>query len=334
MPYDIQSNGGALTSGTLGAVKLLSNTIPFPTQGNVWFVCPRTGSDQGNSGTSPQSPFKTLRFALSMATANQNDVVYLMAQSNTAASTTDYQTANLDWNKDGVHLIGVNNGSFIGQRSRVSQKADVASFANLFTVSANNCLISGIQFFQGVGSTNPSAASTCVTVSGSRNRFVNCNIMGIGSTSLDDSGSNDLTVSGSENIFEHCYIGLDTVIRATSVTGVVMSGSNTRNAFEDCQFQAYTSTTSYKFISVATGTDRFIKFKNCEFHAVQNLTSSAIPSGAIGITTMNGAVIVMNCGFFGITQIVTADNAYVQVLGFNGLATGNLVAIAQGVNAA
>ena len=86
-------------------------------------------------------------------------------------------------------------------------------------------------------------------------------------------------------------------------------------------------------MTVATGPDRFVKFKNCEFNATPNITSSAAPSGAIGITTMNGACIVMNCGFFNITQIVTADNAYVQVLGFNGLATGHLIGIAQGVDA-
>ncbi len=37
---------------------------------------------------------------------------------------------------------------------------------------------------------------------------------------------------------------------------------------------------------------------------------------------------------YGFAQIVTADNAYVQVLGLNGLATGHLIGIAQGVDAA
>jgi hypothetical protein len=333
MALQTQNTGGALQQSTLSTIQFLAN-MTFPTQGNVWFVCPRTGSDQNNSGQSPQSPFKTLRFALSMATANQNDIVYLMAQGNTASLTTDYQTSNLDWNKNAVHLIGVNAGPFVGQRSRVSVDANTASFANLFTVSANGCMIKNIQFFQGVGSTNPSAASTCVTVSGDRNVFINCNIMGVGHANLDDTGSNDLTVSGSENLFQHCYIGLDTIIRASALAGVVMSGSNTRNCFEDCQFEAYTSSTSYKLVSVATGTDRWLKFKNCEFNAVQNITSSALPSGAIGITTMNGSVIIMNCGFFGITQITTADNAYVLALAFNGVATGHLIGIAQAVDAA
>lgn len=49
---------------------------------------------------------------------------------------------------------------------------------------------------------------------------------------------------------------------------------------------------------------------------------------------MNGAVIVKNCYLYGFAQYVTADNAYVQMLGFNGLATGHLIGIAQGVDAA
>lgn len=304
-----------------------------PTQGKYIFVKPSTGID-GNTGLSPDQAVKTLSYALSLATANQNDVVFLMAQSNTAASTTDYQTTNLDWNKDGVHLIGVNNGSMIGQRSRVAALSTATAFANLFTVSANNCLIQNIEFFQGQMATNPSAASTCVTVSGQRNRFVNCQISGIGHADLDDAGSNSLTVSGSENLFQHCYIGLDTIIRATSVTEVVLSGTNTRNIFESCQFETYTSGSTFKMVSIATGTDRFVKFLDCDFHAVQNITSAVAPTGVLGITTMNGEVLMKNPYVYGFAQITTADNAYVQVLGFNGLATGHLIGIAQGVDAA
>lgn len=303
-----------------------------PGVGKKIYVKPASGND-ARSGFSPGSAVKTLAKALSKATANSHDVVYLIAESNTAASTTDYQSANLDWNKDGVHLIGVNNGSMIGQRSRIAPLSTAATFANLFTLSANNCRIEDIEFYQGATATNPSAASTCVTVSGQRNVFVNCQISGIGHADLDDAGSNSLTVSGSENLFSHCYIGLDTVIRATSVTEVILSGTNTRNVFEDCHFETYTSGSTFKMISVATGTDRFVKFVNCDFVAVQNITSAVAPTGMIGITTMNGQVIVRNPYLYGFAQYVTADNAYVQVLGHNGLATGHLVGISQGVDA-
>ena len=310
----------------------------LPPMGGVFtgrpiFVKPYSGNN-GNDGYTPDTAVKTLAYALSLATADKNDVVYMIAESNTASLTTDYQASNLNWNKDGVHLIGVNNGTFIGQRSRISANATSAptAFADLFTLSADNCLIANIEFFQGQMGSNPSAASTCVTVSGQRNRFVNCQISGIGHSDLDDAGSNSLTVSGSENIFQHCYIGLDTVIRATSVTEVVLSGTNTRNVFENCHFETYTSGSTFKMISVATGTDRFVKLIDCDFVAVQNITSAVAPTGVIGITTMNGQMIVKNPYVYGFANLTTADNAYVQVLGYNGLATGHLIGIAQGVD--
>lgn len=309
-----------------------------PTQGNIYWVIPQ-GSTQGldsdsRNGLSPQQAFKTLSYALSRATAGQNDVVLLCAESNTASATTDYQTANLNWSKNLVHLIGVNGGPLLGHRSRVAPNGSTASFANLFTVSGNGCLIANIEFFQGTGTTNPSAASTCVTVSGQRNVFRNCQISGIGHSNLDDAGSNSLTITGAENLFQHCYIGLDTTIRATSVTEVVMSGSPTRNAFEDCFFATYTSGSTFKLVSIGTGMDRWTLFNRCIFYAAANISSATAPTGALGVTTVNGMVIVKDCGFYGITQITTADNAYVQVLGLDGTATGHLISISQGVDAA
>lgn len=304
-----------------------------PGQGNYYFVAPVSGND-GNDGLSPQSAFQTLAHALSFTTSGQNDVVYLLAEGNTASATTDYQSSNLDWNKDLVHLIGVNGGPLLGQRSRIAPLSTATSFANLFTVSGNGCLIANIEFYQGKGSTNPSAASTCVTVSGQRNVFVNCQISGIGDTALDDAGSNSLTISGSENIFKHCYIGLDTVIRATSVTEVILSGATARNVFENCHFETYTSGSTFKMVTVPTATDRFVKFLDCDFVAVQNITSAVAPTGLIGITTMNGQVIMKNPYVYGFANITTADNAYVQVLGYDGTATGHLIGIAQGVDAA
>ena len=324
---------GALTARTAALINQGILNAGILTQGNVYWVFPSTGLDT-NTGAGPNSPLKTLRAALALCSADQNDVVLLCAQSNTAANTTDYQSSNLDWNKDGVHLIGVNSAPFIGQRSRVAPLATATAFANLFTVSADNCLIQNIEFYQGQMATNPTAASTCLTVSGQRNHFINCQISGIGHSDLDDAGSNSLTLTGSENVFDDCYIGLDTIIRATSVTEVVLSGTPTRNIFRRCHFETYTSGSTFKMITVPTGADRFVKFVDCDFVAVQNVTSAVAPTGVIGITTMNGQVLMRNPYVYGFAQIVTADNAYVQVLGYNGLATGHLIGIAQGVDAA
>lgn len=305
---------------------------PIMHVGKAWFVKPSSGSD-GNSGRAPDKAFKTLAQALSAATANKDEVVYLIAESNTAASTTDYQSVALDWNKDGVHLIGVNNGSFIGQRARISQGTVAAIATGLLTVSANNCYMANLEIFQGTPASG--TTSIAMSVSGQRNVFQNMQISGMGDLTAvaDVSGSRSLKISGSENLFKHCYIGLDTALRATMTTEVEIS-AGARNVFEDCHFETYTSLSTFKMISVATGCDRFVKFKNCEFHAVQNITSAVAPTGLVGITTMNGSVLMVNPYMYGFAQYVTADNSYVKLLGHDGTATGHLIGIAQSVDAA
>lgn len=338
MNSQLQPNGGIITQASLNVLQ--TTVFATNTSGNVWYVDPQSGNDS-NNGTQPAQgtqqgvgPFQSLAAALAAATAGNNDIVYLLAKSNTASQTTARRSAVLDWNKDLVHLIGVNGGPLIGQRSRISNLATAASFANLFKVSGNGCLIQNIEFFQGAGSDTLGTAQTCVLVSGQRNTFRNCQISGIGDATNDALGSNSLTITGSENIFQHCYIGLDTVIRATSVTEVVLSGTPTRNIFEDCHFETYTSASTFKMITIPTGADRFVKFKNCEFLAVQNITSAVAPTGLIGITTMNGQVLMTGCAMYGFAQYVTADNAYVKMLTWDGTATSHIVGIAQSVDAA
>lgn len=323
---------GAVT-GVTQAVQAANFSQLLPTQGASFFVAPGTGPGQGSDsydGLTPQTAFRTLAKALQSAVSGRNDIVYLLAQGNVAAQTTDYQSVTLDWNKNNVHLIGVNAAPFLGQRSRVALISTYATASNLFTVSGNGCLIQNIEFFAGVADTTPTG---CVKVTGDRNHFQNCQISGIGAATNDILGAYDLTLTGSENVFDDCYIGLDTIIRATCVTGTVLSGSPTRNLFRRCSFEYYTSASTFKGITIPTTADRWVKFIDCDFVAVQNVSSAVAPTGLIGITTMNGQVIMRNPLMYGFAQYVTADNAYVQILGNNGLATGHLIGITQGVDA-
>ena len=313
-------------------VPVIGGSIP-PFQGNYWFVKPYSGSN-ANDGKSPTTAFKTLAFALSQATANQNDVVFYYAESNTAANTTDYQSSALAWNKDMVHLIGVNDLGQIGQRSRIAQLSTVKTIENLFTVSANACLIANIEVFQGVTSST-ATAPVAVTISGQRNHIINCQFSGIGDTSLDTSGARSLVVSGSENTFDSCYIGLDTVIRATAAAEVGFTGTPTRNIFNDCIFNTYTSASGFLMATFAAGMDRFTKFKNCEFLCAKNITSAVAPAAVFGgsISSING-VIHLNNPYTNFTQYTAADASRVVALGLDGTATGHLIGIAQAIDAA
>jgi hypothetical protein len=286
------------------------------TQGKAIYVKPSSGLDS-NDGLSLASAVKTLVRALAIATANQNDTVYLFAESNTAASTTDYQSATLDWNKDFVHLVGVNGGTMVGQRSRVAFASSYVTASNLFTLSADGCYIANIEFFAGVASANPLGA---MLVTGTRNKVENCQISGIGDATMDTASGYSLkmTTPAAENIFKHCYIGLDTVIRATCKHEVwILGGSGTeikRTIFEDCMFETYTSATDFKIID-ATYIDRFLLFKNCTFNAVNGITSAVSPTGAIKNTTPNGRVLVQNSYVFGCDNVTTANDSGTLVAG-------------------
>lgn len=309
---------------------------PFILQtGNAIFVRPSTGLD-GNDGKSPSSAVKTLSKALDKATANNGDVVYLIAESNTAASTTDYQSSTLTWNKDGVHLIGINDASQLGQRSRIAQLSTATTVENLVVVSANNCLIANLEIYQGVASST-ATSPVALTISGQRNHILNCQISGNGDTggSTDTAGARSLVISGSENLIEKCYIGLDTVIRTTQAAEIGLTGSPTRNILRECMISTYTSTTAFLPITVAAGMDRFTLFDNCIFYCAANITSAAAPAAVFGgsLSSINGVILLKN-PMTNCTQYAAADASRVQALGLDGTATGHLIGITQGIDAA
>jgi hypothetical protein len=286
------------------------------TQGKVIHVKPYSGSNS-KDGLSPETAVKTLAKALSLATANQNDIVLMYAESNTAANTTDYQSATLDWNKDGVHLIGVGSNPMIGQRARVAFISTYVTASNLFTLSADNCRIENIEFFAGVADANPTG---CMLVTGQRNVINNCQISGIGDATNDIAGAYSLKVGypAAENLFKHCYIGLDTVIRATAtqevqITGTGVAARVARTIFEDCFIASYTSGSTFKAIATSYA-DRFVLLKNCVIYTVQGITNSVAPTGAISNSNLNGMVMLHNTGVFGYANVTTADDSQTYVM--------------------
>lgn len=276
----------------------------MPTQGNVYFVKPRTGAD-GNSGKSPQKAVKTLKQALALCTAKQNDTVFLMAEGNSASDTTDHLLALLDWNKDCTHLIGVNSGALFSQRSRVAFDAGVTAATDLFKVSANGCMIANIEFFMGVASVNPTG---CMTVTGMRNHFKNCHIAGMGNAANDISGAYSLNLAGAqENFFEDCTIGQDTIQLGAGTSNSVLlftsaSPANTRNWFRSCRFMLDTSSATVCLFARGGGAgnlDRENVFQDCLFiNAIAS--GSTTLTHAMAIATGGGVVLLVgSCGLYG-----------------------------------
>lgn len=234
------------------------------TQGKNIFVKPSTGSD-GNSGLDPANAVKTVSKALSLATANQNDTIYLFAESNTAASTTDYQSATLTWNKDLTHLVGVCAPSAVSQRARIAQLSTATGVSPLVNVTANGCYFSNISIFHGVAD---ATSLVNLQVTGARNVFDNVHIAGVGNATMSAAGAASLKIdAGQENLFRHCTIGVDTIARDADATEILFDSAATRNVFEDCCITSYISAAGFASVTVAdaTGIDRYQIFKNCLF---------------------------------------------------------------------
>lgn len=262
----------------------------FPTQGNVFFVKPRTGSD-GNSGKSPANAFKTLVQALSVCTANQNDVVFLMAEGDIAASTTDYQSVTLDWNKNATHLIGISAPSAFSNRARIAQLSTATGLTSLVTVSANECMIENIGIFHGVADATSLVA---LKITGSRNVFKNCTIAGIGNATQVTAGAASLSLIGaSENKFENCTIGLDTISRDQTCTEISFTTSSSRNLFENCIINSYVSNAGFASVTVGTnGIDRTLIFKDCLFMA-KSTNKSITQTSVFSIPAISQGAIVL-----------------------------------------
>ena len=276
--------------------------------GKHFFVKPISGSD-GNSGRTPRLALKTLAKALSLATADKNDVVYLVAESNSASGTTDYQSAALDWNKDGVHLIGVNSYNMIQQRSRIAQLSTVKDLENLVTFSADNCFIANISIFQGVASST-ATAPVAVIVSGQHNHFYNCTFSGNGDTggSMDVAGARSLLLYGAaENQFTKCYIGLDTVSRATqdseiSIRKNASAVGSTRNVFDNCVITGFAGAAGFTFVDASESgcMDRFLLFKNCTFINPVNSTATSMTEAVDTHASQGGAIIFSRSSLIGV----------------------------------
>lgn len=306
--------------------------LPF-TQGNVYHVRPGSGSDS-NYGDHTDSAFKSLSQAHSAMTADQNDVVLIYPESNTAAKTTDYLTTALTWSKDACHVVAaVAANPMIGQRARIAAAATFLSVADMVTISANNCLWSGVEIFQGVSGSTASI-SRALVVSGQRNRIINSQISGIGHLDHDDAGSCSLTITGDENFFGNCYIGLDTVLRTTSTSEIYITAA-TRNFFDNCIVNSYVATaaTTFKAITIAASSAHTATFlKNCMLCSETNRTgATAAQTGAI-LHSAAGNVFMLGGGVFGYLDVSTLTNAAILMLANYGLSTNtNFPGVAQGV---
>ncbi len=285
--------------------------MPYPFTGTYFFVDPLNGSD-GNTGLSPSRALSTLYKAYALLTDGANDVVFLIGDGATTG-TARLSLANaqavdpsatsgvLTWAKDACHLIGVTAPARIAQRARIAPPSGTytqATFGsgNFIVVSASGCLFANFSIFHGfsTGGVNQIA----LTVTGSRNAFVNLHIGGMGdNASAQDAGSRSVKVGSAgsgENLFVGCTIGVDTITRTVANASVELAGATPRNEFRDCVFPFMTSSATVLGI-LGTGNgcvDRFNMFKSCSFLNAIKSTSTGMTQLASFTTASPGGMLV------------------------------------------
>jgi len=295
---------GAFTNQTVAAINAaLAQAGLAATTGNVYYCDPVNGLDT-NDGQTPNAvplsgghgPVQTLQAGYNLLRNSYNDVLVLIGNGTSSGSAR--LSATFTWAKNAAHLVGVCAPSAISQRARIAPTLAVAAFASFFVVSGNGCLFQNLSWFQGFNA--GVAASICLTISGTRNAFLNCDIEGMGdATSATSSTSRCVLITADENYFNHCNIGLDTVERTGANASVEIQNGAARTIFENCTFLFWSSDgLQYGLLAAAAASfDRFVFFKGCNFIAGVGTIIAAIfhaVAGAGGLICFDNTSGVFN----------------------------------------
>lgn len=273
--------------------------------GNWYFVNESTGSD-GNTGAADQ-PFATLSQALSKCTANQNDVV--------AFQGTIHLSSTLTWDKNQVHLIGMDAPLMRGKRARISVTGSTA-FSPMVSVTASGCNFRNLGTFYGFNSASNNALPWQDT--GGRNSYDLVEFLGFGDATAS-TGTGAITAARSikintstgETTFRSCVFGVDTVARTATNYNVEIAGGAPRITFVDCDFEANIGSggTGGSFLLVgAAGIDRYVNFKSCRFLNTVKSSGSTMTQ-AFNVSGSAGGLIMMDqCTTVGVTHLETTPS--------------------------
>jgi hypothetical protein len=301
----------------------IQGTLP-PFTGNAFWVDASVGSD-GNTG-GPGDPVATLTQALTLATAGNNDVIYLNGTIN--------PTAAVAWSKNNTHLVGLGLPSNIPNATITvaNAAATTGAFTPLVNVTASGCIFQNINAVSGIAQ---AATQVCWAEAGGSNYYNGCTFNGNGAlVASAQAGNRSLTIASAGNTFVDCVIGGDVILRATgnnfNIGYLAGAGSNT---FEACQIVAYTSNTAAGFITApASAMPGYQVFLNCQFiQDVTNTSGVTMAAGIIWAATTGTVLITPTTIFQGVTAIATTGNVYfvgVNPGGANSATTGNIAILA------
>lgn len=288
--------------------EVLGSGTPF-TFGNTFYVDYDNGDDN-NNGQTPNTAFKTVAYAYSQTTNNNNDVIVLSAYSNHVL------TSMLTVSNNRVHFIGSGIGfRKYGQRARITMGVTTAA-TDVFMIKNT-----GVgNTFANIKFANSNTLTQNVAVvgeGGEYSSYMNCEFYD--STRLDSDTHAELVCNGDSAQFYDCTFGSladsvsgDKVRPAVLLTaGTVGAGLVSRDVlFDGCKFWKNAGGTTTAMVKGgATDVERVMEFHNCGF--IANVLG-AQPAVAISVATLTVGQILLTGDTFSAecTKLATATGVF------------------------
>ena len=289
-------------------------TIPT-TFGTVYFVDYTNGVDAG-PGTSISSPWKTIEYAYSQVTTNNDDVICIRG-----GSADNVLSATLTVAKNRVHFIGLDGAwRMYGQGAKISITA--TSGASNIAAIVNTGVRNSFTNLKIISNSTVAQGLYALAEGGEYAQYMNCEFYL--STQKDQSTAAHVVCNGDSAQFSNCTFGsLADAVTATSLRpallltkNIVTASSVSRDVkFEDCLFWTNAANTANNLVYYAAASDveRMMLFKLCGF--LNNKVAVAVPAQAIqgGATLTTGQIILdPSCFAANVTKISTTTGVLVS----------------------
>ena len=245
--------------GNLDAAQEIEGRLGFGTFGTEYYVATTTevsNASDNNLGTSPSEPFATLSQAVSTATTNKNDVIYL------SAATGHTLSDELVISKNRLHIVGTGfrGGAHMGQRTRLSLGVTTGSAIAAIQITGTGVTLSNLK----ISSADTLSTSLYGVADGGEFTILrNCWIEK--STDLDQTGAAELLANGDTATYIGCTFGnmiyrpsvarQNVLFTRETITGKVARA----NTFQDCNFWGFPSATTFSHLRATTNDiERFV----------------------------------------------------------------------------